>query len=159
MANETFITGFNGAHVSGNSNSKVLGVWFNNNCHHIESIPTNLHKFYPNIIGISIYYCGIRELTGSELNQYKNLQELQLAGNKIERIPGNFFALNPYLKAVRFENNRITHVGTNLFEAIQGNLILLRFANNICVNQDANTAGAVPALINSIRIYCTDSSF
>jgi hypothetical protein len=61
------------------------------------------------------------------------------------------------MKLVMLRNNKIKHVGANLLEPIQGNLIELWFLNNVCINQDANTAATISSLIMNLRIYCADS--
>lgn len=50
IANESYITGFTGTHVSGSTNLNVRGFYFNYNCHHIKKVPTNIHQFFPNLI-------------------------------------------------------------------------------------------------------------
>lgn len=60
------------------------------------------------------------------------------------------------MRSVGFEFNQIKHVGSNLLEPFQSNLGDIRFASNICVNQNANTAVTISALISHIRIFCAD---
>jgi hypothetical protein len=157
LANETYITGFTGTHLSGYSNANVKGIYFQTNCHHIKAVPKNFHEYFPNFIAISMSTCGFTRLEGDELNQYRNLQVFYLTSSELERIPGNLFLFNPSMKLVMLRNNKIKHVGANLLEPIQGNLIELWFLNNVCINQDANTAATISSLIMNLRIYCADS--
>lgn len=75
-SNGTYITEFTGTHVSGYSNENVQGIYFANNCHHIEYIPLNFQKYFPNFIGLCMNRCGISKLSGNELNFYRNLQAI-----------------------------------------------------------------------------------
>lgn len=156
IANETYITGFTGTHVSGYANTDVRGFYFEKNCHHIKEVPSNIHEFFPNFIGISMWDCGVVNLSGNELKKYRNLQYFTVDYSFIERIPGNLFSYNPQMKLINFGNNFISRIGANLLEPIQNTLVSVSFLNNICVNLSGSTPGSISILINHIKIYCED---
>jgi hypothetical protein len=143
--------------VSGYTNAGVRMVYFNYNCHHIHTVPRNLHVFFPNILGISLNRCGVSSLTGNELYNYRYLQYFAMHENGLARVPGDLFILNPGIRVVMFDNNKITQVGANLLDSVQANLLDVRFLNNVCISQDGNTAATISSLLVAVRIYCPDN--
>jgi hypothetical protein len=159
LSNETHITGFTGTHLSGYSNANVKGFYFQGNCYHIKAVPTNVHEYFPNFIALCLSGCGsgIKTFDGNELNQYRNLEAFALYHTDLERIPGDFFSFNPRIFSVYFGNNKIKHVGANLFDHIQGGLRDVYFRYNTCIDQAATTPGAISTLIYNLRVYCPDT--
>jgi hypothetical protein len=84
------LEGFTGTHVSGKSNRDVKGVYFVNNCDHIKTVPIDLDLFFPNLTGVSFLNCGIEELVGNELTQYKNLRVANFMHTKIKIVGPSF---------------------------------------------------------------------
>jgi hypothetical protein len=108
ISSDPYLTGFTGTHTSGNTNAHIKAIIFYNNCHHIKSVPKNIHDIFPNFIAISFSNCGISKLIGDELNKYRNLQGFWLYDFSLERVPGNLFEFNPNMKIVVLCQNKIT---------------------------------------------------
>jgi hypothetical protein len=111
-----------GTHCSGKTNSDVKQVLFgwSESCSSMGFIPQNIHKLFPNFIGMRFYgTCNIQALTGDELRDYENLEWFEIEFNPVDKIPGSLFRTNRKLKVVSFFGTAITKVGPNLLTGLE----------------------------------------
>jgi hypothetical protein len=125
-----------GDHKSGKSNADVKQIWFGWEypCYGLDFIPQDIHKHFPNIIGITFWECNIKSLTGDELKDYVNLEWFTICDNPIDKIPGSLFNHNPKIKHVSFFNSNITKVGSNLLTGLD-HLTTADFGKNSCIDK------------------------
>lgn len=147
------LTEVTGSHLPLRNNSHVIGVTINSHLA-LNFIPQQMHTFFPVIGVLNIYNGNLTVIGENDLKDYINLEFLSLQGNKIVRIPGNFFANAPRMRYMNFNSNRIQHVGENLIEPLFA-LSQAHFSSNICVNY-AVTNSSFPCLIGTLRVYCQD---
>jgi Leucine rich repeat len=147
----------NGTVRDGERNSDVKLVYFAQNTETLTFIPQNIHKFFPNLVGIAfVESCNIDALTGDELKDYVNLEWFFLTYNPIKKIPGNLFENNKKLKGVDLRLNNITHVGAGLLSGLD-HLNTVFFEGNDCIDENVvlNRA-AIGKFIENLRDKCPD---
>jgi hypothetical protein len=125
------------------------------NCSEISSIPSGISSYFPNFTAIYFINCGINFLSGSELEEYPQLEWFGLYRSELERIPGNFFEPTRNLKFVNFNSNQISRVGENLLDGLE-NLERVYFNNNICINKYATNSTGIEEIIENLRVNCAD---
>jgi Leucine rich repeat len=124
-----------GTHLDGKSDVDVQEINFRcylNNCHELDYIPENIHKHFPNFIGLLFDECKIKDLSGDELKNYANLESIVIYKSPLENIPGNLFQNNSKLKYLNFSKNKITKVGSNLLKGLD-QLYEAWFGGNTCI--------------------------
>lgn len=126
-----------------------------NSCHGTIFIPQDMQNFFPNLIGIQMFHCGVLTLDGNELNQYENLQLFAIESTQLERIPGNFFAMTPQIKVIGFAENDLKYVGSKLLNSLN-NLTWVSFYNSGCINQTATSSTEIESLISHLTTNCID---
>lgn len=107
----------NGVYTIGRNSSHVEG-FYTKNCVHLDYFPQGISQFFPNIIALTFYQCGLSTLSGYELEEFPKLEYFNAYNNKIVRIPGNFFKPTLRMRYISFEYNQIEHVGERSFGAI-----------------------------------------
>lgn len=153
--NQTHVLGYYGTHAAGYLSTDVKAIWFRANCDQLTRVPRGLLDFFPNIVELSIHYCGINSLSGNELTEYPNLQSWTLHGTEVEKIPGNFFKSTPEMAFIGFQNNKIKFVGENLLNNLK-NLQKANFQENLCINKFANNKSEMEELIEELGKWCKD---
>lgn len=153
--NQTHVLGYYGTHAAGYLSSDVKAIWFRANCDQLTHVPRGLLDFFPNIVEISIHYCGIVTLSGRELEEYPKLQSWTMHGTEVEKIPGNFFKATPDMSFVGFQNNKIKFVGRKLLENLT-KLQKVNFQENVCINDFSMNFNEVKKLIESLKLKCAD---
>lgn len=138
---------------SGKSNLDVKGVYLNFNGTNIDYIPKGLEDFFPNIIVIIISGGNITKLNGDELNAYENLEYFGIKDNPLESVPGNLFSKNRKLKSVDFCRNKIRFVDPQLLNGLY-RLNRVHFEGNICINEKADYAHAIPFVREILGYDC-----
>jgi hypothetical protein len=149
-----------GIHQRLRSNRHVTQVWFgfNGTCFGLEFIPQGLSQFFRNMWGLNIRSeCLLGVINESDLYEYTNLEYFSINGNRIERIPDNFFARNTRLTHVFFAVNRIRRVADNVLSLLP-NLIFADFNINDCISMAAKNRSQVLSLIEMLRVNCPDVS-
>lgn len=155
--NLTDITNVTGSHLWGFNNFDVKVLFFNQNCANLPTIPRNIADIFPNFIGMHFRRCtGLPPLHGDELVIYPKLQMFGLVENlRLTQLPGHLFSNNRFMIRVIFSNNQLMEVGRGLLDPLI-NLRSASFANNICINQTAESRLDIPALIETLRTDCPD---
>lgn len=153
--NKTHVLGYYGTHAAGYLSSDVKAIWFRANCDQLQYVPRGLLEFFPNIVEISINYCGIVTLSGHELEEYPKLQSFTMHGTEVERIPGNFFKATSEMAFIGFQNNKIKFVGEKLLENL-GKLQKVNFQENLCINEFSRNGSELKKLIEELKKKCAD---
>lgn len=152
------IEAINGVDTIGRNSSHVEGFYVKN-CAHLFYFPQGISNFFPNLIALTLYQCGLTTLTGRELEELPMLEYFNAYNNKIVRIPGHLFKPTLRMRYISFESNQVKHVGENLLERLLF-LEYVYFSYNPCYN-NYNTATSVSSLtdvIGKLRLYCPDNT-
>lgn len=150
------ISHVSGTHLHERTNFDVTGIFFNQNCAQISSVPINIRDFFPNLLAINLRGCGITNPNGRDLQPYNNLLSFSISHTiGLVEIPGNLFSNTPSIFTVNFDNNRIARVGRDLLSHLQ-HLQSAFFNFNICISSSAwNREGLLP-LIELLRQNCAE---
>lgn len=92
---------------------------------------------FPNLIALKMSNTGLKHLSGSQLNDYRNLMWLSLSNNQIVEVPDNFFQFTTNLRFIDFNSNSILTVGFDVLTPInQKTLVYIGFNNNSCIDRE-----------------------
>jgi Leucine-rich repeat (LRR) protein len=148
------INSANGSHLSGKSNDDVTCFVSNKGSYVVEYFPRNLENIFKNLKMIAIERVRLKEIKQSDLRPFSKLVNLWLDYNDIEFLEDGLFAYNPELKSVNFHNNKIIHIGTQVFENLN-ELTSLYLSNNKCIDMYAdNNQTVVKEIISQAKVKC-----
>lgn len=132
---DTAITGIEGDHHSGKSDSDVNGLWISSP--DALYFPKGIEKFF-NIKAITFSDSGLNSLSQDDLRVFPDLTAIWFRKNKLTTIESGLFAFNPKLKLVDFQENQIVSVSPDIFDPIES-LESSSFAYNICTQKYGST--------------------
>lgn len=107
------IESFNGKHHHGFSNVNVKEIVFKG-CPMLN-FPKDLMNFFPNLVTIEVYNCGLDKITKEDLRLYQRLTYLGIINNKLTHLPGDLFECIPNIKLIDFSENKIKTIGSLIF--------------------------------------------
>lgn len=143
-------------HMSGRTNLDVRGVMFSNQ-QVVSFFPLDMNRFFPNLEGIFFNLCPIRFFSRDDLRPFTRLRDFTISNGLLTTISGDVFQYAPALHIVNFAHNRITNVGTGIFQRNPG-VVEARFNNNLCINTLARTSAAVGNLVSQLAFRCPSTS-
>lgn len=100
-----------------------------------DKIPLDIIKFFPNLLGLFVKDCKMRNVTKMDLKPFSKLKYLSLYGNFLEVIENDLFDYTPDLVFINFTWNRLKHIGSNILDTLN-HLQMALFNGNICISQD-----------------------
>lgn len=148
------LTGVAGNHMLGLNNSNVEAVIINNQGV-VTFIPQRMKMFFGKMTAISVTACGLTAFTGTDFDEYIDLEFFSAFNNRIAHVPGTLFRQAPRMRLINFNNNQITRVGENLIEPMSV-LNQALFSVNPCINHSV-TNGTMGCLIGTLRTRCADT--
>lgn len=148
----TEVTGIIGDHEPGRNNSDVLG-FSTIGRNFFATFPSNLDRFFPNLIGIGIWGGNLSSILSDDLAPWSNLTELYASENRIQELDGDLFVNTQRLQHVTFRGNFIQNVGINLLANLD-QLTYANFANNTCINSVATTPVEIANLKVQLVAQC-----
>lgn len=115
-----------------------------------------MEHVFPNLLGISIHSCELKEIHRENLKPFAQLESLHLSNNEISVLEHDLFKFNPKLVRIRVNGNQISHVESSVFIDLK-NLKSLNFINNLCFSDEADKNRLdVLNLELSIQLSCFD---
>ncbi|KAL7011054.1 hypothetical protein ACKWTF_014070 [Chironomus riparius] len=145
------ITSINGSQ-NGKNYSNVIG--FVASSINVKYFPRGLSTFFNNLIAIYIYEGRLKELNQQDLKLFPKLLNLKLWQNDIKILDNDLFEYNLDLQFIDFENNKIFHIGTNVFDKLV-NLSYLWLSSNKCINTHVSSnVTKVKKLVMEIKNVC-----
>jgi hypothetical protein len=126
----TKIEGIEGDHLSMKSQYNVEAIHFPK-IKELHFFPKDLHVFFPNLKGIYVQACGLKEIKQSDLKHFPALEDLHIYGNPIKVIRKNLFQYNPHLRIIWLNDNEIVHIDPFSFSELK-KLDTLRLFGNEC---------------------------
>ncbi|KAL7015692.1 hypothetical protein ACKWTF_016602 [Chironomus riparius] len=100
----------------------------------IYFIPSNLADKMPNLVALTIKNGKLKKLHQSDLRSLTKLKYLNLDKNHIEVLDDGLFDFNTELQLIWFYNNKITRIGSLVFNNLKS-LVNLDLSNNICISK------------------------
>lgn len=79
------------------------------------NFPKDLMNFFPNLVTIEVYNCGLDKITKEDLRLYQRLTYLGIINNKLTHLPGDLFEYIPNIKLIDFSENKIKTIGSLIF--------------------------------------------
>jgi len=156
------ITSANGTHKPDESNDDVACfASYGNNVHYF---PQNLQNVFKNLKRISIQEGRLKEINQVDLKPFPQLAELLLANNDLIVLENGVFEYNIELMLIDLFQNKIIHIGQNVFEGLTKlNFLDIRSnASNAgqCINMIAeNNLLALHEVIGQAKSNCTNPEF
>jgi len=149
------VNSISGSHLTSKTNDDVAGLYLYNKV--VNYFPKNLEKFFKILKLIYINGCGLKEVHQEDLKPFVDLVFLYLGNNAIEIIEQDLFAYNPNLDFISFDNNKIVHIDSNVFDNLD-KLSCFWFAGIPCFGQQAsNTREKTVELISITKYKCKNS--
>jgi hypothetical protein len=162
FSDETELASYTGSHHQEKSNNdvKMLSIGFyggkvDQPPSALPLIPKETSKTFPNLIGVNFKDFNILPLTGDELKDFPDFEWILIMDTNLERIPGNLFAENRYVKLMNFENNKIKRVGDGLLDKLYTPKVI-KFLNNVCIHKRWSTPDLISDIKEVLKDQCPD---
>jgi hypothetical protein len=126
----------------------------------LDYFPKGINKRYWNLKMIRIANSGLKRVTGNDLKNFSQLQQLSFIVNKIEAIEANLFSGNPDLYFVTFEKNRLKFIHPDAFDHLES-LEYIDFKNNYCIGNTTRPFFAITRdkVIEVIQLLLKESEW
>lgn len=146
------ITSINGkaGNTYHNEDIKILSIHMQT----LHYLPSGIEKLLPNIEALSIVGTKLKSICKSDLEPFRNLQELYLQQGELDTLSSDLFEANLELRSVSFRTNRLQFIGQNLLAPLR-KLELANFELNKCVNKNASNPDDVKALAAMMNKKCS----
>ncbi len=100
-----------GNHDSGKSNEDVKRFFmYRSDCQNLNSFPSNLSFFFPNLEKLNLRGCNITTLNGDVLQEFPGLLEFDFEDTFLKHVPGNLFDNLLSLERISFEDNQVKFI-------------------------------------------------
>lgn len=149
---------FVGVHHDDKSDNDVEAVWISDSV--VKFFPQGLSRIFPQLIAMSIFNCGLIQITRDDLKGLGSLEAIYLNSNKLTTLPNDLFEDMPKLKRIIFYNNKLKYVSSELLESIKDNeLSLVNFSENGGLDAfywpgKAGTVSSIDELMEIIDTRC-----
>lgn len=151
--NITHVLGVTGNHLSEKTNVDVKAFYMFSGHSHLNRIPKEINKFFPNLIALAWTFGNLTALTAEDLEPFPELQVLYAGGNKLVSLEGDLFKHTPKLEFIYFELSWIAHVGFGLLDSLS-NLKYAHFGNNRCIDAFAEHSAQIQELKIKLQNQC-----
>lgn len=140
-----------GTHDAGRNNQQIHGFRINSlTVHYFPHV-----KAFPNLIGISIENCHLKELNQKDLMLYPKLKELWLEKNDIKLLEEGLFDDNKELFYINLRSNKLLHIDQGVFEHIP-KLAILYLNWNTCIDKQAPDKVTMMEAFKMLKTQCKD---
>lgn len=147
---QTIVESVRGSHALGKSHFDVNAFMVENKV--LKRLYKGIENFFPNIIAIHIENSRMEEINADDLKPFLNMTRLTVPSNKLVSIDGDLFKFTPKMQFIHFQNNLIEYVQENLLSNLNFDKIIdVNFANNVCINIDADTPQKIKQLIIQLQ--------
>ena len=96
-----------------------------------QYLPKDFDSHFPEVYHLDVNNCGLKNVSSEEMKMFPKLKHLYIRSNPIEVLPEGLFQHNLFLEFINLNDNKIKHVGANIFEPLTL-LAILSFERNIC---------------------------
>jgi hypothetical protein len=119
----------------------------------IQYFPSGLGMLFPNLKGINMNSCGLKEVSQDDLRPFSKLSALHLDSNEIQILENGVFDYNPGLTVIDLDSNKLVHIDSNVFMRLT-KLVFLGLNLNTCVSDSGNSTSSVQDVINTAVNQC-----
>lgn len=119
----------------------------------LQYMPKGLDQFFPDLEAIWIENSELKVIEQEDFKNFRNLKDLYMVNNKIEKLDSDLFQFNPELRAIQFNANKIKVIGRNILSPLT-KLDQADFSNNDCINKFAYEKKEFPELIAEMESKC-----
>lgn len=113
----SIITAIIGTHIDGKLNQNVQAIRAKNlNIHYL---PQGLHKFFPNLLAVSILSSQLKEVRQSDLQPFPHLKYLNLYDNHLRSIRMNLFEHNEKIELIGLHYNDVKNFDAKIIENLK----------------------------------------
>jgi len=152
ISEESVINSIKGNHLANNTNSNVKA--FVVETYTVHYFPTGMENFFKNLELIDIRHCHLREVHQADIKLYPKLRGIVLYNNDIEVLENGLFDYNLNLEMVWISQNKLIHIGLNVFDYLY-KLTYLSFESNLCISMSAkNSSTKVKEIIEESKEKC-----
>lgn len=123
------ITGVSNVHMDGKNRADIEMLYLKDN-QKIIQLPPNMHKIFPNLLGIRLMYSKLNAISSDDL-KFPKLKALYLGINERETLDANLIEHMPNLELAGFDHNKIMKVGDGILNSLP-KLKFVYFNNNVC---------------------------
>lgn len=110
-------------HENGKSDSDVEAVSFEETV--VGFFPRDLHINFPYLVALSIFNCGLIEVSRDDLKDLTSLEAIYLNSNQLKELPNNLFEDMPKLRIIELYGNKLEFISSKLLEPVIGNGLTL----------------------------------
>lgn len=148
------ITNVTGTNREGSTLDDVLVLDVRGFC---NIVPVGFDKFFPNLLGFSVYNTELFTISSDDLKQFPKLREIWVYSNHLEYLPSNLFEHNPDVQYISFHANKIKFIGSEFFSKLP-KLFGANFSGNVCITGEVSDAKALEAKKKEIKKKCSSNS-
>lgn len=149
---DTTLNSVTGTHMSGRTNANVTALTVSH-FKLLETIPENIQRFFPNLRLLQWYNGTISRLSPVDLQQFPNLQTLNLQLNPIVILDAALFQGTQRLQWISFSDNLLENIGYDLLTDLS-ELTSAFFSRNPCINFRATTPDEIQLLALQLSVVC-----
>lgn len=95
-------------------------------------LPQEIGKFFINLKALKVTSSKLKYLRKKDLKFLTKVIEMDFSSNNLQSLPGNLFDENLEVQCMHFENNQITHIGSNFLKPLK-KLNDGYFTGNLCI--------------------------
>lgn len=155
LGDREIITDVTQNHIQGLNDSHVQSLSIQDPT--LGFIPFGISEFFMNLESLDMYSSNVAMVSSQHFKGLHNLKQLRFNDNRVRIIDSNLFIDNPLMIAISFANNPIRHIGPNVFDAAPG-ITSLRFDGSSCWSKAVeNSRENVTDLIYELNVYCPPS--
>lgn len=142
----TSINSVRGKHITGRKDENVQELQLKGVIHYV---PRGLTAIFSNLTILCIREVGLKSICREDLTEFRNLEKLSLADNRLAILPDDLFMDTPKLTTISFFNNFIVSMSSKLFQPIiKNDFKCIDFKRNIEI--DAIYSTTIPVSVKSV---------
>lgn len=145
------VVGVSQDHLSGKSDNDVTAIDILDQ--QIEFIPQDINLFFANLQIIRISGCPVKAFTKNDLKPFPRLGYFVIYNAQLTTISGDVFEYSKELVYINLSVNKITNVGPGIIHHLS-KLDQVRFTNNLCINNYAETPTAISNIAMELAFRC-----
>jgi hypothetical protein len=118
-------------------------------------LPTNIHEKFPNLLSLSIWNCGLKELSNATFRNLKFDVRIAINRNSLKTLELGTFDDCTALEFLFIDNNKIKKMSGNVFRSLT-NLKKLDLSGNPCISENFDVAN-LKIICDEITVACFET--
>src|SRR5690349_21755102 len=141
------------SHMKGQSNLSVKLLNIEKQSY--GKIPKGITDFFPNLEGLLVQDCELRNISRSDLKTFPKIKYLTLMGNQIDHLDNDLFSSTPNLVFINLAWNLIKSIGADVFTSLRY-LQSVSLYRNPCTSAEVwkGTADQLKTFRNEVLLKC-----